>query len=258
MRALSILSLIAALFISACRKENIKPQLSTSNISNPTFRMSHLNPYELAGQSHNRYLDIISTEPQFPKHTREELYNSIRALVSKDFSLTERLSFKDMEGVFNTDLVQVCRLMQTRRLLTDKQHQGLMQLAQILESPNSNRQTIVTRIEALEKNTISRNDMPEHDKALILGSAATARYSVDYWHEAYISSSHRWFHVLHDNADEPAGLPKWVKVALADVGGFLAGGVTPSVIVNDGTFNFNFGTAVLGASIASAAAAEEL
>lgn len=258
MKALSILSLIAVLFVSACQKENFNPQLSSNSNSNHAFRMSHSNPYELAGQSHNRYLDIISTEPQFPKHTREELYSTISVLAAKDFPGTEKISFKDLEGVFNTDLTQACRQMQSKQLLTEKQHQSLLQLAQIFESPNSNRQTIITRIEALEKNTISRNDMAENDKVLILGSTATARYSVEYWHEAYTNRSNKWFHVLHGNAEEPAGLPKWVKVALADVGGFLVGGASATVIVNDGNFHFDLGLAVLGATVASGAAAKGL
>jgi hypothetical protein len=240
---------------TSCKKEECSFNETSSKGKSSIQRSSGENPLNYTGELHNSYLDIVSLDSRFPHLISTDLYNIIAPLVAREFPASRLPAFAEMEKLITkTDISQATSFMKSRGILTIKQEQLLEQLNHAMAQEN-NAEAMLLKIEALEKSLLSRNDMADKEKEMLLGAFSTARHSVNYWREAFNNSNSRWFDVLHSGSPEPAGLPKWIKTAIADVGGFLVGGSVQSVIENNGTYTFDLGGAVLGASIASAAAA---
>ncbi len=183
-----------------------------------TSPCNSLNPYDSVGILHNQHLtnvfDDLYSLYQDPNILEVDTINSYAR---------EYLSSKYNE-VFISDIVdtRIYRCNTDEELLSTMVNLGFSNAAiSVVNSTVSTIENITNNsyrdyynaIYNIEKNVISRTDLSQSEKEIILCFTSVYRHSIYYWYEGKDASS-------------KAKVPKWLQVAAADGKGALAGAGT--------------------------------
>ena len=232
---------IVSLFlsISCSKKDSNSPQLNN-------LKSVVENPMDFIGVAHNEALDFVSEDAEWPDLTQEEIIERLADFDYDDFPLMDgdyEQYLEDEEVVYElleeTDSITFFLI---RDSIISSETGGLMDsLISILSyyldtslttpySISSFNSSIQDFVDYLDASYDFPTSSLEEDSpiALLLGSAAIAKSSYSYWHNAYSEEDDPW-HFFFENSnkstnEQNSGIGRFFKKVWHDTTGFVASG----------------------------------
>lgn len=206
-------------------KENLRDRVYANR--NCARNAAEVNPYEWVGVQHNELLDLVAQKLDVNNMKFEEYYKLIAERQRMEMSVEQAQKiFAEVQAV---KVDGVADLYYDRGLISKDVRNNINTIMSIIKS-SASYETVNNNLKKFESTIIKSSSISESDKLLILGSAATARHSSEYWNRALTNESNEWYKLVQDNSIGGGGSSggpaerkiNWGAVG-CDLGGFLIG-----------------------------------
>jgi hypothetical protein len=238
-RSILLISVLL-LGLLSCRKD---PLLKDNTLAPPDVPGSDLivihttNPFEELGAAHNKALDFVASRLGFPHLSPMQTFEAVHQFLNKQYPSPARsiaelnISKKQNDLLFAAGanaprlLLQLNKISPQGKLLLDELYALVFTNNSNFSPMNPELNTKVAGFEDRVYRTFGRpssNLNSNTEIALILASAAIARYSYSYWYNAFYNANNPWHVVFYeDHSADHRPFPQWLKTVWADICGFL-------------------------------------